>query len=65
MDATGSQKRVWGGALNDSPGEVSWAATARRLPHTVDEEGLDVGHFAPLGMRPTEQGGRWRARLRS
>ena len=55
MDATGGQKRVWAGALNDSPGEVAWAADNSGVYFTVDEKGSTSIYFVPLANAAGER----------
>jgi dipeptidyl aminopeptidase/acylaminoacyl peptidase len=48
MDAAGKQKRVWAGALNDSPNDVVWAADNSGVYFTVGEKGSTSIYFVPV-----------------
>jgi dipeptidyl aminopeptidase/acylaminoacyl peptidase len=53
MDPTGGQKRVWAGALNDSPGDVAWTKDSSGVYFTVDEKGSTSIYFAALANAST------------
>jgi dipeptidyl aminopeptidase/acylaminoacyl peptidase len=48
MDRNGATKRLWTGNLNNSPGNVIWAADGSGAYFTVEELGLTSIYFAPL-----------------
>ncbi|HXH83027.1 MAG TPA: S9 family peptidase [Candidatus Tectomicrobia bacterium] len=52
MDASGNAKRLWAGNLNNSPGDVAWAADGSGVFFTVDERGSTTIYFAPREGAP-------------
>jgi dipeptidyl aminopeptidase/acylaminoacyl peptidase len=48
MDKAGGGKRVWAGALNDSPSNLTWAADASGAYFTVRELGSTSIYFVPV-----------------
>jgi dipeptidyl aminopeptidase/acylaminoacyl peptidase len=52
MDASGGAKRLWAGNLNNSPGDLTWAADGSGVFFTVDERGSTTIYFAPLEGGP-------------
>ena len=52
MDAQGTRTRLWAGNLNDSPGDLEWAADNSGLYFTLDEKGSTTLYFAPLNGTP-------------
>jgi len=49
MDKTGGAKRLWAGALNDSPSNVTWAADNSGVYFSVRELGSTSIYFLPVG----------------
>ncbi len=47
MDRSGANKRLWTGNLNNSPGDLTWAADGSGVYFTVDERGSTSIYFAP------------------
>jgi dipeptidyl aminopeptidase/acylaminoacyl peptidase len=58
MDSSGGSKRLLAGSLNNSPGEISWAADNSGLYFTVAEKGSTTLYFvsAKGDVRPVTQG---------
>jgi dipeptidyl aminopeptidase/acylaminoacyl peptidase len=52
MDKNGGGKRVWADNLNNSPGDVTWAADNSGVYFTVGEKGSTQIYFAPLTGQP-------------
>jgi dipeptidyl aminopeptidase/acylaminoacyl peptidase len=48
MDRGGARKRVWATALNDSPGEVTWASNGAGVYFSVGEHGSTTIYYAPM-----------------
>jgi dipeptidyl aminopeptidase/acylaminoacyl peptidase len=57
MDKSGGAKRVWAGALNDSPSAVTWAPDSSGVYFQVRELGSTSLYFAPLAGEPRKLGG--------
>ena len=49
MDKSGGAKRLWAGALNDSPSNVTWAADSSGVYFRVRELGSTSIYFLPVG----------------
>ncbi len=52
MDRSGGNKRLWVGNLNNSPGDLFWAADGSGVYFTVDERGVTNIYFAPMQGAP-------------
>jgi dipeptidyl aminopeptidase/acylaminoacyl peptidase len=48
MDTTGSQKRLWAGAMPSSPADVAWAADGSGVYYSMQERGEQNTFFMPL-----------------
>lgn len=48
MDGNGGGKRLWAGGLNNSPGDLVWAADGSGVYFTVEERGVTNIYLAPL-----------------
>ncbi|MGH9200106.1 MAG: prolyl oligopeptidase family serine peptidase [Vicinamibacterales bacterium] len=48
MDRNGGSKRLFAGALNNSPAGISWAKDGSGVFFTIDEKGSTTIYFAPL-----------------
>jgi dipeptidyl aminopeptidase/acylaminoacyl peptidase len=57
MDKAGGSKRMWAGALNDSPSNVTWAPDSSGVYYLVRELGGTSLYFAPLNGARTKLGG--------
>ena len=57
MDKAGGGKRVWAGALNDSPSALTWAADNSGVYFQVRELGSTSIYFAPLNGERRKLGG--------
>jgi len=57
MDRSGGAKRVWAGALSDSPSAVTWAPDGSGVYYQVRELGSTSLYFAPLAGEPRKLGG--------
>jgi dipeptidyl aminopeptidase/acylaminoacyl peptidase len=57
MDKSGGGKRVWAGALNDSPSAVTWAPDGSGVYFQVRELGSTSLYFAPLAGELRKLGG--------
>jgi dipeptidyl aminopeptidase/acylaminoacyl peptidase len=57
MDTAGGGKRVWAGALNDSPSALTWAADNSGVYFQVRELGSTSIYFAPLNGERRKLGG--------
>jgi len=52
MDKAGGARRVWAGALNDSPSSLAWAADNSGVYYLVRELGGTSLYFSPLAGEP-------------
>jgi dipeptidyl aminopeptidase/acylaminoacyl peptidase len=57
MDRAGGSKRMWAGALNDSPSNVTWASDGSGVYYLVRELGGTSLYFAPLNGERRKLGG--------
>ena len=57
MDRAGGSKRVWAGALNDSPSSTTWAPDSSGVYYLVRELGGTSLYFAPLKGERRKLGG--------
>jgi dipeptidyl aminopeptidase/acylaminoacyl peptidase len=57
MDPSGGAKRVWAGALNDSPSAVTWAPDSTGVYFQVRELGSTSLYFSALAGAPRKLGG--------
>jgi dipeptidyl aminopeptidase/acylaminoacyl peptidase len=57
MDKSGGAKRLWAGALNDSPSNVTWAADSSGVYFQVRELGSTSLYFAPQTGERRKLGG--------
>jgi dipeptidyl aminopeptidase/acylaminoacyl peptidase len=57
MDKAGGSRRVWAGALNDSPSALTWASDSSGVYFQVRELGSTSLYFAPLSGERRKLGG--------
>jgi dipeptidyl aminopeptidase/acylaminoacyl peptidase len=57
MDKAGGSKRIWAGALHDSPSNLSWAPDNSGVYFQVRELGSTSNYFVPIKGEPRKLGG--------